>query len=419
MRRFTFVLTISLVVASAGSVRAGIYCSLDDLPYPVPKTFEALNKVLANVRSPMNTTAEANPRRPLYVKRRDELLAKQQNEGLTLDDRIELSGVYLRLNEPKGAIKLLEAAEEKDHFLVLTHLATAYHQLNDPLLWERAISYQQRALQVWPGVSRRWNLEQLTWYRRAEQYYLLLLRLRQQETQARKQSWDTVDALFPRLRFESPDGHYEVGGPSRHSTLPTEDAPPDALAVVGQLLYWLPFDNRLTWLYGELLNQSGDAVGAHKALQEIVEVRKERVRPIVNHYRELDKGAEDRVELQKAVWANRRMLLFLARPHTAVPGAGAAELGLEGTAIVGTETAKTADEGLPRFDSKPLPRLPETPQAPAGSWLPDWRTVVVSFAAGMLFMGLVLLQWREWSRRRALSQTPRREVASKASEASS
>jgi hypothetical protein len=406
MRRCTFVLTIALVVATTGTVRAGIYCSLDQLPYPVPRTFENLNKALANVRGPLNAVKDQDARRKLYLKHQEDLVAKERTSGLTLDDRIELSGLYLRLNEPKEAIKVLEAADDKDNFLILTHLATAYQQLNDPLLWERAISYQQRALQVWPAVSLRWNLEQLTWYRRAEQYYLLLLRLRQQEVQARKQSWDTVDALFPRLRL---DGVFEVGGPSRRSTLPTEDAPPDALAIVGQLLYWLPFDNRLTWLYGELLNQGGDAIGAHQALREIVEVRKERVRPLVDQYHRLDVGAEDREKLQKAVWDHRRDLLFLARPHTAIPGAGGGELALEAAAVAATETAKDLDQALPVFNSRP-PGPPDTPPGPTGTWLPDWRTVLVSFGAGMLFMGLLLLQWREWSRRRGLSQPARREL---------
>jgi hypothetical protein len=406
MRTFRFALAVAVSVAAAPAARAGVYCSLDQLPYPVPNSFAGVNIALAGVRSPRNAVEGQDQRRKEYLKRADELRAKQKQSGLTVDECVELSGVYLRLGDRyDDAIDVLKGADQR-HFLVLAHLAEAYHQ-KDPQLWDRAVFYQQQALKAWPAVSLRWSLEQLTWYRRAEQYYLEMLYLRNQERLAKKQSWDTVDALFPRLRFETPDAGYEVGGPSRRGERPAEDAPQDALAVVTQLMFWAPFDNRLAWLYGELLNHRGDVTSAQEVFKELVEKRKlnATVRPLYKHYLVLEDGAK----AWKQALENRHELMFLARPPALLAPPGAGPLALEASQVGAAAAAKSADSLPPNLSTSPG----RDAAAPAGgTWLPDWRTVAVSFAAGLFVMALLQFQWREWSRRRERALAARRELTS-------
>ncbi len=406
MRRCTFVLTIALVVATTGTVRAGIYCSLDQLPYPVPKTFENLNKALANVRGPLNTVKGQDARHKLYLKHQEDLVAKERTSGLTLDDRIELSGLYLRLNEPKEAIKVLEAAEDKDDFLILTHLATAYQQLNDPLLWERAISYQQRALQVWPAVSLRWNLEQLTWYRRAEQYYLLLLRLCGNKTYSQRHHRGT--------RW-MPCFHDYIWTECLKSAVLPGAAP--CRQKTRRRTRWPSSDNCCTGCRSTIASPGCTAnCSTSKA------TRSAPIKPCGKSSRYARRECDRSLPIITSLTSVRRIERSFRKRSGSIaatcsfsPGptrpskSGGDELALEAAAVAATETAKDLDQALPVFNSRP-PGPPETPQGPTGTWLPDWRTVLVSFGAGMLFMGLLLLQWREWSRRRGLSQPARRQL---------
>src|SRR5262249_22920823 len=44
--------------------------------------------------------------------------------------------------------------------------------------------------------------------------------------------------------------------------------PPDALAILQQLLIWLPDDTLLYWQYGELLNANGDVISAAQVFDD-------------------------------------------------------------------------------------------------------------------------------------------------------
>ena len=62
---------------------------------------------------------------------------------------------------------------------------------------------------------------------------------------------ESLDNLFPRVRFVGPSGEYEPGllAADQWTNLPA-----DALTIVSQLVLWYPHDNRLYWLFAELLN---------------------------------------------------------------------------------------------------------------------------------------------------------------------
>src|SRR5206468_3789346 len=50
-----------------------------------------------------------------------------------------------------------------------------------------------------------------------------------------------------------------------------KELPPDALELVKQLLLWQPFDQRLLWLYAELMNARGNAGVAAQTLNQLVD----------------------------------------------------------------------------------------------------------------------------------------------------
>jgi tetratricopeptide (TPR) repeat protein len=413
MRGFKIGLTFALFVTIAGSAQAGVYCSLDQLPYPMPTAFGPVQSKLAEVRSVLNKTkidGKDNPQRQAYLDRVETLKAKERDHSLTLEERIDLSGLYLRLDSPGDAMRVLETAD-KNNFLVLTHQAVAAQNQN---LLERAINFQEKALAAWPNVSLRFSVEQLNWYRRAERYNLELLRVRQQEARVNggRTTWNTVDALFPRLHFET-EGHYDVGGPpAKNVERLTEDAPQDVLPIVAQLVMWQPFDNRLYWLYGELLNYRGDFLNAHTVFNEFGFSGRYigNIEAFRRHSRALDEGL--------TLWQNRRELLWAVSPPPTATVAGVGDCSQQAGCFLAMETAKKWDQEPEQFlvSSHPKPPPPPLdsaavlPAAASGTWLPDWRTVVVSFAAGMIVMVLLQLQWKEWSRRRNPSLATRRQL---------
>jgi tetratricopeptide (TPR) repeat protein len=295
-----------------------------------------------------------------YLKRAAELEAKEKNGGWTTEDRINLGFYYIRLVQPSKAIRVLTpaASQDKPHFLALANLATAYELAG---VMDRAISYRQLALSAWPRQWEGWKTGQLYWYRRAEKYHLTLLKLRARE--APGQEPDRVDALFPGVRFTGPDGSYAPGpiSPDQWAELPD-----DALPIVYQLVLWRPLDDRLYWLFGELLNAQGDVESATRVLRELV-----------TKYAQLQQSAP--IELR------RHANVLKNTPKTA-------DVLLEEKPVQsgGTQTPSVTAAG---------PEAGTATNAQAG-WLPDWRQVVVGFVAGVLLTLLGVWQLRESRRRR-------------------
>src|SRR5262249_15078910 len=120
------------------------------------------------------------------------------------------------------------------------------------------------ALAAWPKAHPQFSAEQLAWYHRVERYQLRLLHLRQREITGSNRTPAGVDALFAsRFDFANPSETYTPG----------RDLPEDATAVTEQLLLWLPRDDRLYWLLGEVLNATGNVENAASVLNELVSAR--------------------------------------------------------------------------------------------------------------------------------------------------
>ena len=162
--------------------------------------------------------------------------------------------------------------------MVFANLATA-HQLAGRL--DRALSYLQQVKDFWPrewpGLSR----EQLKWYERVEKYHLRLVRLRYRESlqpsAGRTRASESLDDLFGGdkgpVRFIGENASYEA---AKMAAKEQQKLPEDALAIVQQLLVWIPGpapgmeDPRLFWLLGELYNAWGDPQTASQVFGTLV-----------------------------------------------------------------------------------------------------------------------------------------------------
>lgn len=284
-----------------------------------------------------------------YSKEAREIEARNHAGGASVQDLANLGACELRLGRPAEAIEVLTRAATRDrrNFTVLGNLGTAYQLAGQPVA---ALGRLAEARDVWPRECSGLTPIQLNWYRKVEGYQDRLIRLRARESAAGRPA-DAPDDLFG-VRFLSEGGTYRAGdlAPSERRKLP-----PDAVAVVQQLLIWLPADTRLYWLLGELLNAQGDISAAAEALDE-------------------------------CLWA-RRFDSATLREHRRIL----------------REAVASAPPAPPT--TSPEPAAPELP--------PGWHfnrglAVGVGAGAGLLVGLLVYLQVREVRQRRARRQAPGR-----------
>jgi tetratricopeptide (TPR) repeat protein len=208
-----------------------------------------------------------------FLKARDELLTKARSGALTEEDQVNLSGLMIRLRQYQEAIDLLTPIATRDcrNFMVFANLATAEQQAGQI---ERAVSHLEQALKVWPQQWPGLSMEQLRWYHQAEKYHLNLARYRWTHAPQGAQPQTNVDPLFPPslkegqpVRYVGDSGQYEAG---KIAAVERAKLSPDALAIIQQLLIWLPDDPFLYWQYGELLNATGDVTSAAQVFDDCV-----------------------------------------------------------------------------------------------------------------------------------------------------
>lgn len=195
---------------------------------------------------------------------------ESKRNRITVEDTIRLSAALLRLHDP-GASSVLQSARGRDreNFVLLAHLAMSFHQQGATL---DALRYQDAALSLRrpeiPGVGPA----QTAWYLKVEKAFhtLLKARVREQRQLGPRGSVETLDPLFP-VTFVGESGQYEAG-----TLAAAEKAklPDDALAVVQQLLFWMPEDARLYWLLAELYNAQGDVKAAATIFDQCVDSRR-------------------------------------------------------------------------------------------------------------------------------------------------
>jgi hypothetical protein len=282
----------------------------------------------------------------------------QSRRPLKEADQINLSFYYLRLGQTNEALELLRVLSRSSRsFMVFANLATAHQMLaasgdNPRVNLATARSYLRETLRAWPKEWPGWSQERLQWLRKAEEAQLKLASIRLVEVikagGAPKPATD-VDALFPiSFNFLEKDGKYRPGNSPKGEEGKLKG---NEVAIVQQLLTWLPNDNRLYWLFGELLNASGDIAAAATILDDCV--------------------------------YNQNMTAPLLKDHRSI--------------------LKQAAKDQAREHARNKPALPSFPEAPGETPAPavDWSQLAVVGVIGVLIIAvLAYFQVREIRRRR-------------------
>lgn len=280
MRRLAIFLVASFGVPHVQPAHGGLYNLAE--PAPIPAMGGKIGKALPfrEFRDRLTEFIQLgndqlnSPLRQHYLARLGELEGKRRFGRLTVAEQVNLSGYLIRLKRYNAAIDLLTplAAQERDNFLVLSNLITAHFQSGQ---FDQALRYFPQVERGRPSEGDKLTPEERDWFAHVEPYFQKLVKLRFRESRARqpgRMQDPTLDALFDtNLRFVGESGEYEAGqlAAAERSKLPA-----DALAIVEQLLFWLPDDTRLYWLLGELLNAQGDSAGAAAVFAECRDSRR-------------------------------------------------------------------------------------------------------------------------------------------------
>jgi hypothetical protein len=351
------------LVATCPTAQAGVYVLDKPDPWPLPENPRAF---LLQHREVINRRAGEE-----IVER---LEARRKKGNLSIEDSISLGGTYLRLRDYPKAIGILTPAlaREPKNFMLLANSASAYQGINE---YRRAAEFQKQVLSNWPSRRTGWAPEQLWWYRRVEKYQLTLLETRSRAKLLNKPE-TTLDDLFPVNPFASGSAKYLVG----EIDLKARDRlPPDVFPLVEQLLLWMPHDNRLRWLFAELLNARGEVAEAVKI------------------FNELPNPPYDFSNADATFWKHRKALNEAIETDPRFKPAK--EPGPEMPADLGNpkSTAGTGQNPV----SPPAPAAPAAPEkgTTQQKWLPDWRQLAVGFGTGLIVGMLLLLQFRQLSRR--------------------
>ncbi len=279
MRKFLITFAIvSVMVFPKSPVQAGLYLPAVPIQGPEispqgvkPLPFSLFRRdVLEDLLRIGNPQPPESAVRQQFLKGRDELQAKLRRGPLSQEDQVNLSGYLIRLRQFQEAIDLLTpmATRECRNFMIFSNLATAEQQAGHV---ERAISHLEQAQDVWPSQWPGLTPEQLRWFQEVERYELRLLRQRWAETRRLGKPSASLDDLFVKdskpVRYVGDSGQYEAG---KIAPIERDKLPADTLAILQQLLIWLPDDARLYWQMGEVLNALGEVSSAATVFDDCV-----------------------------------------------------------------------------------------------------------------------------------------------------
>lgn len=206
------------------------------------------------------------------------------NQHRTINDDIKLTAMLLELGEHDQALGILLALSHDptiyrdtsgNGFIIYAHFSMAFlGQDGDRSELRSAYDAQQSAIDLaYPQHFADLTSAQLHWVHKVEKEYVfpwLKRRMKEGKTPPL-----TLAPLFCHegdrpLRFVCADGVYRA-----NEINPVEQRllPPDAIAIVQQMLLWNPGDTRMLWLLGELYNATADVRTASRIFQICIESR--------------------------------------------------------------------------------------------------------------------------------------------------
>jgi hypothetical protein len=288
--------------------RAGIYSpdepflfEIDGDGYARPMQYPgAFELVIADFRELALPPSQVRPKYEARVRER-------RSKGVNALSAVELAGYtadLIRLNRVDDVLNVLQPIARdprRGGFIAYTHLARAHAGRGE---WREAFEQQQMAVRYtdFPAEFAKLTRPQLAWLKRVErEYYFPFLAHRAEEGRRsrRGELREDVDPLFPAavppkraddpVQFMGEGGTYAAG---QLAAAERKKLPPDAIAVVQQLLVWHPRDARLYWLLGELYNADGDVETAAKLLDACTYNMGYSNPTVIEHRRVLQAAAE-------------------------------------------------------------------------------------------------------------------------------
>ena len=246
------------------------------VPEPLPvDEFGRRRLVLMNAGNPDWPLERPNPNDPKKMVRSDRGVLKDRIDRRlkvakrTQEESVALAVDLLRFRRADDADGALVGKQRQGYLgnVTLAHIAAAQSNPSDPkfLDWGRAynllsIANEEVPPKSLPGLTP----QQLAWQLKLNNGPLLkLFRLRMDEARSKPAPESELpDAIFPVDFTQVADG----------ALVPAERAklPPDALAVVQQLVLWFPHDTRLYWLLGEVYAARGEFATAERIMNECV-----------------------------------------------------------------------------------------------------------------------------------------------------
>jgi hypothetical protein len=211
-----------------------------------------------------------------------------------------LSAAYLRSGKPSEALNLLAplSRSRSPEFRVLAHFAHAHAVRGE---WDEAVRWHQSAVldAEFPADLPGTTPEQRKWLQKVErQYYPRWLQVHRQRAAAKlPPDREEVFPLFD-VKFVNEAGKYE---PGRLAAAEKAKLPPDAVAVVQQLLLWAPWDTGLYWLLAELYAADGRARPADVIFFQCANSRQYSNRQLLMEHRHVVREAAEKARREAPV----------------------------------------------------------------------------------------------------------------------
>jgi hypothetical protein len=181
------------------------------------------------------------------------------------DDLLAHSAALLRFNAAEQAINLLDRGRVGRSYALKMNRTHAFATARQ---WADALTNLPDEPEEAPPAPAGTSPDQFRWERAVDQgAYRRWLELRDAEAVKWKSQADTHPEATPFPLFVTAGGE-----PVRfwESADEAKKLPPDAVAVLQQLLLWAPWDDRLLWTLAEVYYASGRVRDAHSAYRMLV-----------------------------------------------------------------------------------------------------------------------------------------------------
>lgn len=267
------VLAVGLVGVVASAGRASLHHPEEPFAIPINEkgepdlsfsAFASRRAELINAANPaFQLDDPVKKTRTIRGRLKDRIEKLQKLPNRTEQQAVELAVDLLRFGRANEADEPLRSFR-RGYIpnITLAHIAAVQGE------WARAYTFLDIALEEpepkqFPGLKP----SELAWQLKVNKTALKkLFQLRLAESRGPKRVLEDElpDRIFD-VNFVNAKGEYEPG-----NLAPAEAAklPPDALAVVQQLVLWFPHDTRLYWLLAELYAAKGEFAAAQKIMDE-------------------------------------------------------------------------------------------------------------------------------------------------------